>query len=278
MTGSAQFAALNIRGLERRYLVYRPARADERPGLVLLLHGAVGSAHEAQRFSRFDREADRLGWIVAYPEAHNPGIRGGWQALGCLWQPGVDDIAFITTVIDRLVATDGVDPERVYVTGFSRGGMLAYRLGCELADRLAAIAPVAGNMGDALGDIDATGGRPSRSVALLVIHGTCDRNVPIEGGRGPMYPDQIAYAPLSDVIKRWCAWNGCAYRQATVETAGLVTIRRWSSEAGSPVELRLVVGGTHVWPGPLHPASTPDASLDASRVIADFFAAHARRR
>jgi polyhydroxybutyrate depolymerase len=100
---------------------------------------------------------------------------------------------------------------------------------------------------------------PTPPVAVLIIHGSDDRNVPVEGGASPDYPEQLPYAPLSDVVSRWRAENQCT-QTAPVKQEGHVTIRRWDGDA--PVELRLVIGGGHEWfPG-------------ASEAIADFFAAN----
>src|SRR5207237_8427316 len=110
-------------------------------GLVFDLHpsGTDGLVEEAE--TRFDAQADRLGWIVVYPDA----LAEGWQRYGCCGG-AEEDVAFIAGVIARLEASDAVGPGRVDVHGTSRGGMMAYRLACELSDRLAAVAPVAGNM------------------------------------------------------------------------------------------------------------------------------------
>jgi|SRR5215510_3778205 len=104
--------------IERRYRLYRPSRLPASPRLALVLHGAVGSAEEIAAMTRFDLQADRLGWVVAYPEAHNPSVRGGWDSYACCKQPGVDDVAFIAALIDDLMRSDGIDPERVCVAGF----------------------------------------------------------------------------------------------------------------------------------------------------------------
>ncbi len=80
------------------------------------------------------------GIAVAYPD----GIGGSWNAGGCCGQAeadDLDDVGFILALVDELVASYSIDPDRVYLTGFSNGGLLAYRLACE-SDRFAAIAPV----------------------------------------------------------------------------------------------------------------------------------------
>jgi polyhydroxybutyrate depolymerase len=272
-----ELATLTVGTLLRRFRVYRPAAVGARPGLILVLHWADGTGEKAEELTGFDREADRLGWIVTYPDAVNPGPSGGWETFACCSQPGVDDIAFVANIIDRLKVTDAVDADRVFVTGMSRGGMMAYRLGCELADRIAAIAPVAGNMADANGSVEAVPSRPSRPVSLLAIHGTSDRVVPIEGGVSLEDVGAIAYAPLSEVLRKWRVFCKC-HPHEVVEAHGPVTVRRWDAPNGACVELRLVTGGRHAWPGPSNPANSPDASFVASRVIADFFAGHSRPR
>jgi polyhydroxybutyrate depolymerase len=257
--------------IERTYRVHRPRRLCLSPRLALVLHGAVGAAEEIAGVTGFDLEADRLGWVVAYPEAHNPGVNGGWDTYACCKQPGVDDVAFIATLIDELERSEGIDPKRVCVAGFSRGGMMAYRLGCEIADRLAAIAPVAGNMADASGSVE-VGRRPDRPVAVLAVHGLADRNVPVEGGPSPEYPEQVQYAPLSDVLRKWREWNGCIQAREQVALDGAVTVRRWPHESATPVGLRLVHRCGHAWPRGNRATPASGSAFDASRAIADFFA------
>ena len=248
--------SLEHAGITRTCRVHRPVRLSSRPGLVVLLHGAVGSGAEFAVDTGFDGEADRLGWVAAYPDALNPGPFGGWDTFACCPNE-YDDVGFIAALVSQLVGDHAIDPHRAFVAGFSRGGMMAHRLGCELSGLLAGIAVVAGNMADPSGDVDAVPCAPTRPISVLIIHGSDDRNVPVEGGTSADYPDQVSYAPLNDVVRRWRRSNGCT-KFAQVRQEGDVTVRRWEGDA--PVELRLVVGGGHEWfPG-------------AGTAIADFFA------
>jgi polyhydroxybutyrate depolymerase len=264
-SGRTHLASLQQGGLERRYRIYRPASIKGTPGLVIDLHGARTNGFLEELATRFDAQADRLQWLVAYPD----GFADGWEPYGCCHHPGVDDVAFIADLISRLEATDGVDPARVYVTGLSRGGMMAYRLACELSSRLAAIAPTAGNMADDNGDVRGVACHPDRPVSVLAIHGSADSVVPLQGGG--------RFAPLDEVIGRWRELNGCD-SAAALTTSGPVTSRTWRCRGGSEVRAMVVQGAGHTWPGT--PFSSlpwePAAALDASRVIADFFAAHER--
>lgn len=273
--GSIEFRTVAHGELERRYRVYRATRLAERTGLVLVLHGAVGSGVQIAELTRFDEQAERLGWIAAYPDAHEPGLpHGGWSTYAT--PVPVDDVGFIASIVDELRRSERVDAAYVYAAGFSRGGMLAYRLGCELADRFAAIAAVSANIGDQIGKTEDLACRPSRPISVLTMHGSSDRNVPIEGGVSPDYPDQIPYAPLSDVLRMWLGSNACRHVRDTVRRAGTATVRTWGCPNGARVELWLIERGAHSWPGLNNPPDSPDRAVDASRVIADFFAAHPR--
>jgi polyhydroxybutyrate depolymerase len=140
----------------------------------------------------------------------------------------------------------------------SRGGMMAYRLGCELSGTLAAVAPVSGNMATADGGVDVPCSL-ARPVSVLAIHGTADNTIPMAGGRV-----DIVFSPMADVITRWRSMDGCAGSPAT-STDGTATTTAWSCAAGAEVSTRILAGGCHCWP------------TDAAAVIADFFVAHPRR-
>lgn len=270
LTGRTQVQTIRVGDIDRTYRVYRPAQTAAHPGLVFVLHGVFGDGFIIESNSGFDAQADRLGWIAVYPD----GVADGWDAFGSgpTWgqHPGADDVAFISATIDRLEATDAVDPDRVYVTGLSRGAMMTYKLGCELSDRVAAIAPVSGNMATADGSVDVpcTLDRP---VSVLAIHGTADGTIPIAGGTV-----DITFSPLVDVIARWRALDSCAGSQ-TVAVDGASTTTSWACRGGSTVAMRVVTGGWHTWPvrSSSRIPTNPD-DFDASRLIADFFVAHPR--
>ncbi|HEX7590661.1 MAG TPA: PHB depolymerase family esterase [Candidatus Limnocylindrales bacterium] len=272
LTGKTQVETIRADAVDRTYRLHRPAKVAAAPGLVIVLHGSFGGGFQIEADSGFDAEADRLGWIAAYPD----GVADGWDAFGSTdkWgrHPGADDVAFISALIDRLEASDAVDPNRVYVTGMSRGGMMSYRLGCALSDRLAAIAPVSGNMATESGsaDVPCTLTRP---VSVFAIHGTADGTIPINGGKV-----DITFSPMADVIARWRAMDQCG-AASTQSADGPSTTTTWACPGGSTVVTRVVSGGWHTWPklsgAAASQGGSPD-SFDAARLIADFFVAHPR--
>ena len=272
LTGRTEVGTIRVGDYDRTYRVYRPSSVVARPGLVIVLHAVFGSGYLAESSIGFDAQADRLGWVVAYPD----GVLDGWDAFGdtTYWgrHPGVDDVAFAGALIDRLAASEGLDPDRVYVTGFSRGAMMTYRLGCELAGRIAAIAPVSGNMATASGSVDVPC-HPAAPVSVLAIHGTADGSIPIAGGRV-----DIEYSPMAQVIARWRGWDGCG-GLGTDSIDGPSTTTSWACVGGATVATRVVTNGVHAWPGAVAPpyATTAAAdSFDSARLIADFFMAHPR--
>ena len=257
LEGRVRVERIHADKVDRTYRVYRPSGVLANPGLVFVLHGAFGGGFQAEQMSGFDAQADRLGWIVVYPD----GVADGWDAFGSgpAWghHPGADDIAFFRAMIARLEATDAVDPDRVYVTGMSRGGMMSYRLGCELSDVVAAIAPVSGNMATASGSVDVPCS-PVRPVSVLATHGTADTTIPIGGGKV-----DIVFSSLADVIARWRSMDGCGGSPA-ITVSGAETESTWQCAGASTVATRIIDGWCHCWPG------------DAAAVIADFFLAHPR--
>jgi polyhydroxybutyrate depolymerase len=259
VTGSTRVETITADTVVRTYRVHRPATLAAKPGLVVVLHGSFGGGFQAETTTGFDVEADRLGWIAVYPD----GVADGWDAFGSgpTWgnHPGADDIVFIRQMIYVFLGRDHVDPDRIYVTGHSRGGMMSYRLGCELPNLVAAIAPVSGNMATASGSADVPCA-PTNPVSVLAIHGTADGTIPMAGGRV-----DIIFSPMADVIARWRSLNTCA-DTSTVAVDGSTTTTAWACAGGSTVETRIQAGGCHCW------------TSDDSRAIADFFVAHPRVR
>jgi polyhydroxybutyrate depolymerase len=266
--------------ITRSYRVYRPTHVLPHPGLVIMLSGET-SGFVQEIATHFDAQADRLGWLVVYPEI----LSEGWDAYGCCSHQGASDVAFISSVIDQLEATEHVDPNRVYVSGISRGGMMAYRLGCELPGKIAAIAPVEGNMADQNGHVQGVACHPQHPVSILAIHGTADPEVPLQGGRSLVQQESIAYAPFNEVIAKWRELDQCGSARSVTRSGSPVTT--WTCQGGCVVSTLVIPGGVHTWPGTLlgvlvgvlssGPQSYgPEVSINASQVIADFFAAHQR--
>jgi predicted esterase len=160
--------SLTVGGLNRSYLVHVPNGHDPKAPLpvVLALHGATMNGAMMAWFSDLNRKADEAGFLAVYPNGtgrYSSFFWNGGNGGGSAMQHTVDDVAFISALLDDLIRTYPVDAEQIYATGMSNGAVMAFRLASELSDRIAAIAPVAGAVGT-------NSNPPKRPVSVLHFH------------------------------------------------------------------------------------------------------------
>lgn len=277
----AEERTLSHGGRERRYIIDKPPidEGGAKLPVVIALHGGGGNGENARRMTGLTERVLSKGAILVYPDGTGRFARmkalKTWNARHCCgyaMENDVDDVGFISALIDALVAHDGADPKRIYVTGMSNGAMMAHRLGVELADKITAIAPVVGGLfGNEPG--------PSSPVAAIIINGALDHSVPLEGGQGHgRYAKAWDGTPLEPAAYQgafWASANGCdPAPKATQSTGGTLTIERYTCPAGREVIRYVVDDGGHAWPGGDKGSprgDEPSASLDATEVIWDFF-------
>ena len=266
---------IKVDGRERTYLVHRPTTIDrdDPTSLVVVLHGGLGTGAQARQSYGWDAKADAARFVVAYPN----GIDKAWNAGTCCGRPqrdGVDDVKFLGAVIDEVTKAEGVVPDRVYATGISNGGMMAYRLACELPGKVAAIGPVAASM-----TVSCEQPQP-RPTALLHIHGLDDRNVPFSGGVGSKGVAKDSRPSIPSVIERWRAIDACTGPPVTATAGAVTTVTSAACAAGTEVVLVTVAGAGHQWPGSVPPSAAakrlldlddPSTALDATATLWDFF-------
>jgi polyhydroxybutyrate depolymerase len=274
-------------GLERTYTIHIASSYDKaKPTpLLIVLHGGGGTGQGMNKLTNFNDIADRKNFIVVYPDGfENHWNDGRGVEVYRAQNQNVDDVGFISALIDKLSQEFNIDAKRVYVTGISNGAMMSHRLGSELSQKVAAIAPVAGNIPVNMAWIWA----PSRPVSVLIINGTEDPLVPWAGGEVHLGPLELGMVlPVADTIKFWVTHNKCtASPQVTqlpdkdpsdgttvrVETYG-------GCQDSVAVVLYAVEGGGHTWPGGLQYASKSrigktSRDFDASEVIWQFFQEH----
>lgn len=239
--------------------------------LVVGLHGTGGSASQFDRDYGLTQKANDSGFIVVYPEGvQSNGILGvrTWNAGTCCdyaRENNVDDVKFILGLIDKLVATYRVNPKRIYVTGMSNGGMMAYRLACEAADKIAALAAVSSTM------VASQPCHPSRPVPILHIHSVLDTKVPYNGGIGI---GGYYFPPVDSILNVWSSENSCAAPEVTVDN-GEYKLTKWlSCKDGVTIELYLTQDGGHAWPGGLRSGvwgDTPSVTVNATDLLWEFF-------
>jgi polyhydroxybutyrate depolymerase len=240
------------------------------------------------------------------PTGGNSGFVQTWNAGGCC-PPATDnrpdDVAFVRAVLDWAEATFCLDKNRLFATGFSNGGMMSYRLACELSDRLAAIAPVAGpNMTDvAWGDEPPGTCNPSRRLPLLHIHARGDQHAPYEGGKGSCFEQtdamrDVSFPPVSRYTRAWATANGCASGPDVPWTGASGAVQAGNENpcvllgghcpaTQSTVVCNLPAGG-HAYPGASGEGPVRDCAdepaprvkwFNAAEAVWSFFAAHPRQ-
>lgn len=239
---------LTVNGERRSYRLFVPAPATNEPRpLLLVLHGGLGNAAQVERSTAMNSVASAAGFMVAYPNGtggrllRNQRTWNAGQCCGRAAKEQVDDVAFIQAMLVAIDQQQALDATRVYATGHSNGAMLSYRLACELPGVFAAIVPVAGTL-----TLDDCPG--AQTTAVLHIHGSADSHVPFNGGVGANSIAGVHYRGVRDSLQLLAAARGCGSEQPAQTLADGSTLTRWQCPQ-APVQLRLVPGGEHVWPG-----------------------------
>jgi polyhydroxybutyrate depolymerase len=249
----------------RTYRLFVPTswRPDKAMPLVLVFHGLDSSSLQIAQYSGFDVLAQKHGFIVAYPDAL--GRPASWNAAASPSQP--DDIGFVRALLDDLLATTGADETRIYVTGHSNGAFMAFRAACDLGERIAAAAPVAGAVGARMGSTYQKLPQPRCGVPILMIHGKQDRLVPYDGGSNGV----LEVLSVAESTAFWVKTNGCSSKCQRQEVSqGAVVVETYAGDAEHPpVQLITLLKCGHEWP-------SPRVGLDATSTIWNFFASHRR--
>lgn len=263
----------------RYYALHLPVDVQYRQQipLVLFLHGGGGSAKQAERTYGWVEKARAAGFAVAFPEGvENSGLLGmrTWNAGSCCnyaVRNAIDDVGFIKALLSEIERNyPQLDTRQVYVTGMSNGAMMAYRLACELPERIRAIAPVAGSMGY-------EGPCAAQGVSLLHIHSKLDEHVPFAGGEGVAGNN---FPPAINGIKQWQELNNCIGEEKNRLSAQLSLIHYRHCRSGAGVQLYITHDGGHSWPGARQRRLRGDPvsdALAATDVIWDFFNGRERR-
>jgi len=264
---------LQIENLQRHYRVYVPKSytAEEPVPLLIVFHMLTGSGRTVEWLTHFNSIAEREGFIVVYPD----GYKASWAEGSGLYaadQERVDDVLFTSALIDKLTNEYAIDTNRVFATGFSSGGFMVQRLGCELSDKVTAIATVGATLYKNILPTCSS----QAALPVLMIHGMADQGVRWDGS--------LEYASVGETVQFWVNKNGCNNEP---EKRQLPDIRdddtvieedRYADcTANNQVILFTIVGGGHTWPGGnqavqlwgLNGKISHD--MDASQMIWSFF-------
>ena len=263
-----------VDGIARTYVLNLPPNYYESSGfsLVIAMHGGGGNANQFETTSKLTEKANASEFIVVYPEGVKStgplGVRT-WNAGGCCdyaRDHNIDDIKFIEELIDTLLTTYSINPKKVYATGHSNGGMLSYRLACEIPSKIAAIATSGCSM------VVTQPCNPSRAVPVLHMHSVLDEKVPYTGGVGI---SGAYYPPIDSVLNIWSLTNTCTTPAEVLIDDANYKFTEWSDCSNNvTIQYYLTQDGGHGWPGglPGGPNSdTPSVVINANDLLWTFF-------
>ena len=295
--------------VDRRIRSYRlhipPSYDGNNPvPIVFVLHGTgapgVNSFTMKNKID-MDEKSDEEGFIVIYPNGEflrfsyflkRPAPLLDFYAISTIsrmwnsWETNnIDDVTFIGTLIHRLETIINIDSSRIFITGASGGAMMTYRLGAELSDIIAAIAPVAGSIGgidyspkpdDSLQPYIIP--EPSNPLPVIIFHGMQDQPVPYEGGwvnclkLGSFEMWNYALS-VNESVAFWVEHNNCdTIPEIETSPSGNIIKQTYANGTdGSEVILVTYVNGIHEW------FSSPPHELSATDLMWEFFEANPKQ-
>jgi len=249
-TGLMTFQSISVNGVNRTYDLYVPSTytCESSEPLLIDLHGALLSKENQRDVSKFNLVAEKEGFIVVFPQALNHFIPAPVNKSGASWYN--DDVSpqesldLFSALIEEMGSKYNIDANRVYVTGFSLGGIMAYSTACDMSEKIAAIGVVAGRMDELAPTCE-----PTRVVPVIHIHGTDDQNVPFSG-TGDL-------GSIQGSIDFWVDLNTCDLTpsesdlpNSNTDDASTVSEYKYQNcEEGSTIEFYVISGGGHTWPG-----------------------------
>ena len=261
VSGFSTFIGTHYGGKFRDALLYVSGTVPslEPVPLVLVLHGLYQDAQTADAASGFEAIADSEKLAVVYPY----GLDGSWNAGNCCGASSakrVDDVGFLAHIVQLVSAVRPIDPTRVYIAGFSNGGMMALKAACARPDVFAAAASVAGTLQDSC-----AGDGP---FSALFLHGTSDHTVPFQGMKYSKFlGTELTPVPRAATVV--ASRDRCQVR--TASSLGRATRTLFSScDAGTAVEIYAVAGMGHTWP------RSDKQGVDGGRIVWDFLRVHSR--
>lgn len=268
MSGDHEWT-IDAGGRQRIVHVHVPPSYDPARGIPLVLdfHGFTSNATQQNLLAGMTEKADFAGFVALHAEGIGGSTGQSWNAGACCGEAmtrAIDDVAFVSKILDEAEARLCVDKHRVYATGMSNGGFLSHRLACELSNRVAAVAPVAGVLG-------VSACTPARAMSVFQFHGTLDGLVPYLGNPVQGFPS------VATTMEGWATRSGCgSHARETFQKGDVRCVTYDGCAGGAEVSLCTVTGGGHTWPGgiPVPALGHTTTAIRATDAMWDFFVRH----
>ena len=274
-------------GRTRTYLIHIPSSYNNSTSfpLVIALHGGGGNSRSMMAKTGFNDLADEKGFIVVYPDG-----TGRFKNRLLTWNAGhccayaldnnIDDVGFIRVLIEKIQDTYKINSSRIFVTGHSNGGMMSYRLGAELSDIIAGIAPVAGTIGGKESENSSLYiiPEPNNPVSVIALHGKLDESVPYDGGHGINTSGSRFDLSVNESISFWVQYNECnIMSERNISESGNIIIDSYlDGRNASDVVLVTIMEVGHWWPGSNNdPSENPE--INGTYIIWEFFEDHPKQ-
>jgi len=244
-----------------------------RAPLVIVLHGGFGTASQAENSYGWDEVAEKMHFLVAYPNGTRFSWNAGGDCCGRAITENVDDVNFISQTIIDISKNESVDLQRVYITGISNGAAMAYRYACEGHYHIAAIGAVAGSLSFEC--------PYPHGISVMEIHGLEDQNIPMAGGVGPKGISKVDWLPVEQVIHKFRVASSC--KPSTVTKDATIQTDKAVCSQGREVTLITIADAGHQWPGGktqpmlarlILPLDPPSDAMNATWTLWQFFANH----
>jgi polyhydroxybutyrate depolymerase len=279
-------------GIHRTYILHIPPQYDPQKAfpLVLLFHGGTGNAKQALDNYGLVEKANREGFVLVAPNG-----TGRLKTRLLTWNVGfgfgyamrhnIDDIGFTRKLITEIEDTISIDPQRIYATGISNGGILCHFLAAELSDRIAAIAPVVATIGGkkSIDEQYILPPRPNEAVSVIAFNGLLDERIPYSGGiqkKSVGKPVWVKSGQETQVF--WVVVNHCT-ATPHIEVNKYDEYEKITYDRGidnSEVIQYLIFNQGHAWPGGKKPrmgADTPSKTVNATDLMWEFFQKHPKQ-
>lgn len=267
-------------GARRMYRIHVPVKYDPgRPApVVFAFHGGGGNMDDQADDKYYGQvsTSEREGFIAVFPNGYSrlpSGKLATWNAGACCAaarDENVDDVGFVKTIVDNLTVQLNIDRKRIFATGMSNGGMMSYRLACEMADTFTAIAAVAGADGMATCI-------PREPISILHIHAKDDEHVLFGGGAGAKSQNKSLvtdFRSVPDTVSRWVRLNSCEPTpKRTLDAPGAYCEVYSPCKGGVKVGLCVTESGGHSWPGgvKVRTGESGSTAIVANDVMWDFW-------